>query len=88
MNFGPCSRLILEEIKAIYIVNRSKTILYVILDNLKSVSAVDPGQSVLFSIARESVRVTISYYTKNKDMQDLCTNNLLNSGRRLCVVDL
>ncbi len=87
INLEPWERWFREEIKAIYVVNKSKTILYVFLDNLASVSAVDPGKSVLYPIAKESVRVTIRYYTKDRDMQDLCTNNLLNNGRCLRVVD-
>lgn len=74
-------------IRAILIVNDSKTTLHVALDNPVEVTGLKPGHSSLYHITNESVRVTISYYTKDRIFQDICTKNLLNNGRRLRIID-
>ena len=78
----------LTGIRAIKIVNNSKTTLYVTLDNPGQVTGLKPTHSSVYSITNETVRLTISYYTKDRIMQDVCTKNLLNNGRLLRVVEL
>ncbi len=65
--------------------NDSKRTLYVDLDEPHSVTGVKPGDEGRYPITRCSVRVTISYYSENKEMVYLCTKHILKTGQRLCV---
>ena len=73
--------------RAIQIVNHSNTTLHVALDDPVAVTGLKPGFTALYHINNETVQVTISYYTKDRIFQDICTKNLLNNRRLLRVVD-
>lgn len=80
-------RLFWGERNAIQIINKSKTTIRVALGNPVEVTGLKPGASALYAIDSDSVRVTISYYTKDRENRDLFANNLLNNGRHIRVVE-
>ena len=61
--------------KEISVVNDSKRTLYVDIDEPHSVTGVKPGDEGRYPITRCSVRVTISYYSENKEMYKFLDRN-------------
>ena len=72
--------------KTIRIINNSNFILYVTLHDDTRLRAVDPGHHSVIFIVNDTVRVTIWYYAKNREMRDLCSGCLFNNGRVLHVL--
>ena len=72
--------------KTIRIINNSNFIIYVTLHDDTRLRAVDPGHHSVIFIVNDTVRVTIWYYAKNREMQDLCSGCLFNNGRVLHVL--
>ena len=77
-------KYIFEERK-IQIKNDLKRVVGVSLDDSRSLTGVDPGHCATYYIAKDTVRVTLCYYNKNREMENLCTALLLNNGKMLCV---
>ena len=73
------------EKKEIEIFNDSKYIVYVALDDPPLLVGLDPGVHASHFITNDTVKVTISYYARNKETVYLCTKLLLNKGKRLRV---
>lgn len=69
----------------IQIINESKKILYVTLDDLQAVTGVDPKTYVFYPFTKNVVLVSISYYGEDREMTSLCHKLLLNPGKALQV---
>lgn len=74
--------------QTIQIINNSKYVIYVIFHDPPSrlAIALDPGHCGVYPIIKDTVRVTLSYYQKDREMKDLCTQCLFNKGRLLHIV--
>ena len=67
----------------IHIINDSKKIIYVTIYDTQSnpPKALDPGRQGVLPLSKDTIRLTVSYYDKNHEMQYLCNKMLLNKGR-------
>lgn len=52
--------------------NGSRNVVYVTLDDPYSYSAVDIGGWTVYHITQKTTMVTLSYYTKDRDLQTIC----------------
>ena len=72
--------------KIIQIINDSKVIIYVTVhDNTSPLRALDPKRRSVIFIANDTMRMTIRYYDKSREMKDLCSACLFNDGSVLRV---
>lgn len=67
--------------KTIQIINDSNVIIYVTVhDNTSPLRAVGPKRRTALFIAKDTMRMTISYYDKSGEMKDMCSACLFNDG--------
>ena len=72
--------------KTIQIINDSKVIIYLTVhDNTSPLRALDPKRRSVIFIANDTMRMTIRYYDKSREMKDLCSACLFNDGSVLRV---
>jgi hypothetical protein len=75
----------------IEILNGSRNIVYVTLDDPYSYSAVGIGGWTVYHITQKTTIVTLSYYTKDRDLQTICmktngscTTSMAKMVRSIC----
>ena len=75
--------------KVVQIINSSKKIVYVtVLDEPKpGVTGVNPGRSACYHVYAGKTRMTLSCYSKEREMEDLCTAHVFKKGCTLRVID-
>ena len=79
----------MSEIK-MWIINKSNSIVYVtILDAGAApvVTGVDPGRCALYTVYAGQTRMTLSCYSKHREMENLITARMFKKNGTLRVVD-
>ena len=74
--------------KEIKITNNSIYIIYITINDPYSITSIDSKKYTIIDIIDNTVRVSLSYYTKEHNLKSLCTNLLCNKGRHIKINNL